>query len=113
MSKMVGMIFESGLKDAESRGVRELGAQISLAGDSKGTDEIKVDSPLPAYIDFNEKAGSLLIDFGSIGEETLESDALALVSLSGRDLAGIEILLDDKKVVKRLSEILRPRSYRE
>ncbi len=64
------------------------------------------------YINFNERVGSLLIDFGSIGEETLESDAIALVSLSDRDLAGIEILFDDKKVAKKLSEVLRPRSYR-
>jgi hypothetical protein len=77
--------------------VIDLGVQESLAGGSKGTDEVKVESSLPAYINFNERVGSLLIDFGSIGEETLESDAIALVSLSDRDLAGIEILLDDTK----------------
>ena len=110
---MAEVVAEPGLKDAKSQGVIELGVQISLAGGSKGTDEVKVKSPLPAYIDFNERVGSLLIDFGSIGEETLESDAFALVSLSGRDLASIEILLDDREVAKRLSEVLRPRSYRE
>ncbi len=55
-----------------------MGLQDSLAGDSKGTNEVKVKSSLPVYINLNERAGSLLINFGSIGEKTLESDAFAL-----------------------------------
>ncbi len=103
---------EPKLRDAKSQGVIDQGVQESLAGGSKGTDEVKVKTPLSVYINFNERVGSLLIDFGSIGEETLESDALALMSFAGSDLAGIEILLDDKKVAKKLSEVLKPRSYR-
>ncbi len=109
---MAEVLVELGLRDTKSRGVIDQGLQESLAGGSKGTDEVKVKSPLPAYIDFNERVGSLLINFGSIEEETLESDALALVSFSGRDLAGIEILFDDKNVVKRLTETLKPSRYR-
>ena len=66
-------------------------------------------TPHPVYLDFNENAGSLLIEFGSIGEGTLESDARVLVSFSKRGLAGIEILLDSKEVVKKLSEAFRER----
>jgi len=64
-------------------------------------------TPHPAYIDFNDKAGSLLIEFGSTGEETLESDARVLVSFSKRGLAGVEILLDNKEIAKKLSEALK------
>jgi len=66
-------------------------------------------TPHPVYLDFNENTGSLLIEFGSIGEGTLESDARVLVSFSKRGLAGIEILLDSKEVVKKLSEAFRER----
>ena len=64
-------------------------------------------TPHPAYIDFNENAGSLLIEFASTGEKTLESDAHVLVSFSKHGLAGVEILLDNKEVVKKLSEALK------
>ena len=35
------------------------------------------------------------------------------MSLSGRDLSGIEILFDDKNVAKKLAEALRPSRYRQ
>ena len=66
-------------------------------------------TPHPVYIDFNENASSLLIEFGSTGEKTLESSARVLVSFSKRGLAGVEILLDSKEVVKKLSEAFRER----
>jgi len=66
-------------------------------------------TPHPAYIDFNENASSLLIEFGSSGEKTLESGARVLVSFSNCSLAGVEILLDSKEVVKKLSEMFRER----
>jgi len=56
------------------------------------------------YLDFNENAGSLLIEFGSVGEETFESTARVLVSFSKRGLAGVEILFDNKELAKKLSE---------
>ena len=64
-------------------------------------------TPHSVYIDFNEDAGSLLIEFASTGEKTLESDAHVLVSFSKHGLAGVEILLDNKEVVKKLSEALK------
>jgi len=63
-------------------------------------------TPHPVYLDFNEDASSLLIEFSSTGEETLESDAHVLVSFSKQGLAGVEILLDDKEVAKKLSEVI-------
>jgi len=64
-------------------------------------------TPHSVYIDFNENTSSLLIEFGPIGEKTLESDARVLVSISKRGLAGIEILFNDKEVAKKLSKILK------
>ncbi len=60
-------------------------------------------------IDYAEDIGSLIIDFGGKGEkvEVLKSDALVIITLLDGKLADIQILLDDKEVIRRLKEILR------
>jgi len=93
---------------SEEEALREIELRINL---TKAKIEQKTKTEVrtlrPAYIDFNEDAGSLLIEFGSIGEGTLESDAHVLVSFSNRSLAGVEILFDNKEVAKKLSKTLK------
>lgn len=66
-----------------------------------------------AYIDFIDETGSLVINFGIRGRniEVLESDALALITIIDGKIADIEILLDNKNVINKLSKILRPYGY--
>jgi len=90
---------------SEEDALREIEMRVNLTRARK--QKTKVRTPHPAYIDFNENASSLLIEFGSSGEKTLESDARVLVSFSKRGLAGVEILLDNKEVAKKLSEALK------
>lgn len=61
-------------------------------------------------VSFAEESGALYVDFGVRGGNVrvLESDALVLIDVVDGRLAGIEVLLDDGKVVKELSRILRP-----
>ena len=91
---------------SEEDALREIELRVNLTK-AKMEQKTKVRTPHPAYIDFNENAGSLLIEFGSIGEGTLESDAHVLVSFSNRSLAGVEILFDNKEVAKKLSKTLK------
>ena len=62
----------------------------------------------PVRLDVNEETGSLVINFGANGEkaEVLEADALVLVTFLDRELADIEVLFDNKDVVKKLKESL-------
>ncbi len=61
-------------------------------------------------VSFAEESGALYVDFGVRGENlrVLESDALVLIDVADGKLAGIEILLDDKEVMRELSRLLRP-----
>lgn len=65
---------------------------------------------LPAEVELVEEVGALSIYFGSRGEDirTLKSDALVLLTLADGKLADVEILLDDKRVIKELSRALSP-----
>ena len=92
---------------SEEDALREIELRVNLARAEK--QKTRVRTPHPAYIDFNENVNSLLIEFGSSGEKTLESDAHVLVSFSNRGLAGVEILFDNKELVKKLSEMFRER----
>jgi len=92
---------------SEEDALREIELRVNLMKARK--QKTKVRTPHPAYINFNENAGSLLIEFGSSSEKTLESNAYVLVSFSKRGLAGVEILLDNKEVAKKLSEVFRER----
>ncbi len=60
-----------------------------------------------------EETGALYIDFGASSRnvKVLKSDALVLIDITDKEIAGIEILLDDKEVIKELSKLLRPKSY--
>ena len=86
--------------------LREIELRVNLTR-AKLLQKTKVRTLHPAYIDFNDNAGSLLIELDSSSDKTLESDARVLLSFSKRGLASIEILLDDKEVAKKLSESLR------
>ena len=68
----------------------------------------------PVRLDVNEETGSLVINFGVNGEkvEVLESDALVLVTFLDGELADIEILFDNKDVVKKLKKSLEPNGDR-
>ncbi|MCD6209282.1 MAG: hypothetical protein J7J01_00030 [Methanophagales archaeon] len=88
---------------SEKDALREIELRVNLTR-TKLLQKPKVRTLHPAYIDFNDKASSLLIEFGSTGEETLESNAHVLVSFSKCGLTGVEILFDDKEVVKKVSE---------
>ncbi len=68
-----------------------------------------------ASIDFVEEIGSLVINFGIRGNniEVLESDALALITIADGKIADIELLLNNKDVIKKLSKIFKPYSDRE
>jgi len=95
---------------SEEDALREIELRVNLTK-AKMEQKTKVRTPHPAYIDFNENAGSLLIEFGSSGEKTLESDARVLVSFSNRGLAGVEILLDDKDVARNYRKHSNRDSY--
>ena len=93
---------------SEEDALREIELRVNLTKAKKEQKtKTEVRTPHPVYIDFNKNAGSLLIDFGSIGEKTFESDAHVLVSFSKRGLAGVEILFDDKEVARKLAETLK------
>ena len=66
---------------------------------------------VPYLIEFDEKAGAIYIDFLGETKETIKSDAMVLIDLNEKRISGIEILLDDKEVVKKLAKLLRPNSY--
>ena len=91
---------------SEEDALREIELRVNLTR-AKLLQKTKVRTLHPAYIDFDDSAGSLLIEFDSTSDKTLESDARVLLSFSKHDLAGIEILLDDKEVAKKLSEALK------
>ena len=62
---------------------------------------------LVASLDYYEEAGSLLIRFGEFDEESIEADARVIIGLRGGKLSSIEILVSDKKVTKKLAEVLK------
>ncbi len=86
--------------------LREIELRVNLTR-AKMLQKAKVRTLHPAYIDFNKSAGSLLIEFGSTSDKTLESNARVLVSFSKHSLAGIEILFDDKEVARKVLEALK------
>jgi len=90
---------------SEEDALREIELRVNLARAEK--QKTKVRTLHPAYIDLNENAGSLLIEFGSSSEKMFESDARVLVSFSKSGLAGVEILMDNKELTKKISEALR------
>jgi len=59
------------------------------------------------YVSFDEVTGSLIISFkregDSLERRTLVSDALVLVTLSGNDVLDLEVLFDNKDVVRQLA----------
>ncbi len=91
---------------SEEDALREIELRVNLTR-AKLLQKTKVRTLHPAYIDFNDSAGSLLIEFDSTSDKTLESDARVLLSFSKRGLAGVEILLGDKEVAKRVSEAFK------
>ncbi|OYT34779.1 hypothetical protein B6U96_12140 [Archaeoglobales archaeon ex4484_92] len=66
---------------------------------------------VPYLIEFDEKAGAIYIDFPGETKKTIKSDAMVLIDLNEVGISGIEILLDDKEVVKKLAKLFRPNSY--
>jgi len=66
--------------------------------------------PALAQLNFVEEIGSLVVNFGVRGREVkvLESDALALITIIDGKVADIELLLDNKEVIRELSKALKP-----
>jgi len=60
-------------------------------------------------VSFNEKTGSLVINFGIRGRDikSLDSDALVIVTIVDGKIADIEILFDNERVIKELSKIMK------
>ena len=59
-----------------------------------------------AKMDYYSDGGSLLISFKESSDVTKKSDALVLVGFTKKgELASIEILFDDRDVIRRLDEV--------
>ena len=89
--------------------------RVTLANASLGGEVVEGYSSAGYYwqpeatISLVEETGVLYIDFGVQGRnvKVLKSDALVLIDVADGEIAGIEILLDDKEAVRTLSRLLR------
>ena len=59
-------------------------------------------------IDFAKEVGSLIINFNVKGEKTevVKSDALVIITLVDNKISDIQILLDSREAIAKLSKVL-------